>query len=90
MNEYPKVLAIAGSEPMGSAGVQADIKAISACGSYAAGALTWWFGITYFVNKVRRQFNLRGIWILTRVIGGIVIVASLAGFFGTLLGKSLY
>ena len=40
MNEYPKVLAIAGSEPMGSAGVQADIKAISACGSYAAGALT--------------------------------------------------
>ena len=40
MNEYPKVLAIAGSEPLGSAGVQADIKAISACGSYAAGALT--------------------------------------------------
>ena len=25
-----------------------------------------------------------------RVIGGIVIVASIAGFFGTLLGKSLY
>ena len=40
MKEYPKVLAIAGSEPLGSAGVQADIKAISACGSYAAGALT--------------------------------------------------
>ena len=40
MKEYPKVLAIAGSEQLGSAGVQADIKAISACGSYAAGALT--------------------------------------------------
>lgn len=40
MKEYPKVLAIAGSEPLGSAGVQADIKSISACGSYAAGAIT--------------------------------------------------
>ena len=40
MKEYPKVLAIAGSEPLGSAGVQADIKSISACGSYAAGAVT--------------------------------------------------
>ena len=38
--EYPKVLAIAGSEPLGSAGVQADIKSVSACGSYAAGAIT--------------------------------------------------
>lgn len=40
MKVYPKVLAIAGSEPLGSAGVQADIKSISACGSYAAGAIT--------------------------------------------------
>ena len=54
------------------------------------GAVTWWFGITYFVNKVRTRFNLRGIWILNRVIGGIVIIASIAGCFGTLLGKSIY
>ena len=26
----------------------------------AIGALTWWLGITYFVNKVRTKFNLRG------------------------------
>ena len=41
----------------------------------ALGALAWWFGITYFVNKVRTQFNLRGIWILNRIIGGIAIVS---------------
>lgn len=35
-----KVFLIAGSEPLGSAGIQADIKAVSACGAYAAGALT--------------------------------------------------
>lgn len=35
-----KVFLIAGSEPLGSAGMQADIKAITACGGYAACALT--------------------------------------------------
>lgn len=34
------VFLIAGSEPLGSAGIQADIKAVTACGGYAAGALT--------------------------------------------------
>ena len=56
----------------------------------ALGALAWWFGITYFVNKVRTQFNLRGIWILNRIIGGIVIVVSVFGLVFTLMGASLY
>ncbi|MBP5377243.1 MAG: hydroxymethylpyrimidine/phosphomethylpyrimidine kinase [Bacteroidaceae bacterium] len=34
------VFLIAGSEPLGSAGMQADIKAITACGGYAAYAVT--------------------------------------------------
>lgn len=38
--QFPKVFLIAGSEPLGSAGMQADIKAVSACGSYAACAVT--------------------------------------------------
>ena len=56
----------------------------------AMGALTWWLGITYFVNKVRTKFNLRGIWILNRVIGSIVMLVSVAGLVYTLLGESLY
>lgn len=35
-----KVFLIAGSEPLGSAGMQADVKAITACGGFAAGAMT--------------------------------------------------
>ncbi|WP_455995532.1 LysE family translocator [Phocaeicola barnesiae] len=53
------------------------------------GALTWWFGITYFVNKVRTRFNVRGIWMLNRIIGIVVIIASVVGIVMTIFGKSL-
>ncbi len=54
------------------------------------GALLWWFGITFFVNKVRTQFNLRGIWMLNRIIGVVVMVASVVGLIYTILGKTMY
>lgn len=37
---YKRVLTIAGSDPSGGAGIQADIKAMSACGCFAMSAIT--------------------------------------------------
>lgn len=52
------------------------------------GALTWWFGITYFVSKVRTRFNVRGIWVLNRIIGIVVMIAALVGIVLAFSGKS--
>jgi threonine/homoserine/homoserine lactone efflux protein len=54
------------------------------------GAVSWWLLLTYFVNKVRTQFNLRGIWVLNRVIGVIVMIMSVGGLLMAAMGKSLY
>ena len=39
-NRIPNVLSIAGVDPSGGAGLLADIKAMSACGTYACGVVT--------------------------------------------------
>ena len=39
-NKTYKVITIAGSDPSGGAGIQADIKTITALGGYAASAIT--------------------------------------------------
>ncbi len=40
MKQYKRVLTIAGSDSCGGAGIQADVKTISACGCYAMSAIT--------------------------------------------------
>ena len=47
--------------------------------SIIIGALLWWFVITYFVNKVRGHFNMRSMWIMNLIIGGLICLMSLFG-----------
>ena len=50
-----------------------------------AGALLWWFGLTLVIDKVRERFHISTIRTINRVIGLVVIVASLLG-----LGVTFY
>ena len=47
--------------------------------SIFGGALLWWFFITYVVSKLRARFDVRGIRIINRVIGAVVMVGSMVG-----------
>ena len=55
--------------------------------------LSWahWAGgsaLLIFVNKVRSRFNLRGIWVLNRIIGVVVMIAAVVGIVLAIAGKS--
>lgn len=51
-----------------------------------AGALTWWWLITYFVNKARAHFNVRSLWIFNRIISGILVIMALVGLYRGITG----
>ena len=49
------------------------------------GAILWWFGITYIVAKMKKWFNVRGIWLMNRIVGSVIIVLSVVGVLSVLL-----
>ncbi len=54
------------------------------------GAMLWWYGLTYVIDKVRTSFNVDRIFIINRIIGGVVMTLSILGLLSTLLGLTLY
>ncbi len=44
-----------------------------------AGAIGWWFLVTFFVNKVRAHFNLRSLWLVNRIIAVILLTMATVG-----------
>ncbi|MDH6342965.1 threonine/homoserine/homoserine lactone efflux protein [Parabacteroides sp. PFB2-12] len=68
--------------------VRADYSAAQALVGVAAiglGAILWWFVVTYIVAKLRRWFNIRGIWLMNRIVGSIIIVLSIFGLLSVFL-----
>ncbi|MDE6717644.1 MAG: LysE family translocator, partial [Muribaculaceae bacterium] len=47
--------------------------------SIGFGALLWWWIVTFFVAKLRRHFNLRSMWLINKIIGGIILIFALVG-----------
>ncbi len=53
------------------------------------GALLWWFCLTWIIDKVRNKFEERGLWIINRIIGVIVMVVSAFVAIWTITGNSI-
>lgn len=50
------------------------------------GALTWWYAVTFLVNKMRRHFNVRALWVINKVIGSVLMVMALVGIYHGIIG----
>lgn len=44
-----------------------------------AGAILWWYVVTMLVNKLRSRFNVRSLWLINRIIGGLLILMAVIG-----------
>ena len=51
--------------------------------SIVGGALLWWYGLTWLVDKVKTIFDDGGIRIINQIIGAVVIIFSVIFLFGT-------
>lgn len=51
--------------------------------SIFGGALLWWYGLSWLVDKVRTFFDNQGIRIINQIIGSAVIIFSVVSLFGT-------
>ena len=47
-----------------------------------AGALLWWYGLTWLVDKIRGKFDVNGVLIINKVIGSVVILFSIIVLLG--------
>ena len=54
------------------------------------GALTWWFALTWLVDKVRARFSNQVIWRINRIIGIIVMVVSAIMIVYALTGHTFH
>jgi len=44
--------------------------------SIFGGALSWWLLLTFLVGKLRKMMNLKGLWIMNKIIGSVIILLS--------------
>lgn len=60
---------------------------------YAAmlfGALLWWYGLTWLIDKIRTKFDQTGVIIINRIIGSCVIIFSIVSLVGTIFNIYLF
>ena len=58
---------------------------IAGLASVLIGATLWWNLLTFSVNHFRNKFNFRGLKLINRITGVIIMLIGVAGFFMSLL-----
>jgi threonine/homoserine/homoserine lactone efflux protein len=51
--------------------------------SIVGGALLWWYGLSWVIDKLRTIFDAAGIRVINQVIGAVVMLFSIISLFGT-------
>lgn len=46
--------------------------------SIVVGALSWWLTLIFIVGKFRHHFGIRGLWMLNKITGSILIIIAIA------------
>lgn len=49
-----------------------------------AGALGWWWLVTFFVNKVRNHFNVRSMWLINKFIAVVIFGFAAVGLYSSI------
>ncbi|MDE6272937.1 MAG: LysE family translocator [Muribaculaceae bacterium] len=50
------------------------------------GALGWWYGVTYLIDKVRAKFNMKSMKKMNIVIGVVILAFACVGIVSSLIG----
>lgn len=50
-----------------------------------AGALFWWWLVTFSIDKVRSHFNIRSMWLINRIIGFIILLFAIVGIVTSII-----
>lgn len=49
--------------------------------SILAGAILWWILISFLTGKLRKVINLRGLWIMNKIVGTTIILCAIGVIF---------
>ena len=73
-------------------GLQPDrpIELVAGFVSIVGGALLWWWGLTWLIDRIRTKFNTDGIKLINQIIGAVVMLGSVIILLTTLTSLHLY
>ncbi|UKK54968.1 LysE family translocator [Prevotella sp. E2-28] len=66
------------------------IELVAGFTSIVGGALLWWWGLTWLVDKIRLKFDNNGIRLINQIIGMVVMLGSVIILLTTLFSLHLY